>query len=118
MKNEETVKRKNRNVVRKKAAGEKRCFQEAKVPPHQDLHLLLGLVGKQEGMAHTHRMRGMGPLQVVDFGNSDVAKPLRICPLHPHVHKCNQVLLFCHNAAYSRAFRYTSVELLWVQEGQ
>lgn len=84
MENEETVKRKNRNTVRKKAAGEEGRFQEARIAPHQDRHVLLRVVGKQQGMALAHRTRGWGPLKVADFGNSDSAWPAGTPCGHQH----------------------------------
>lgn len=67
MEDGERVKRKNRNTVRKKAAGEKRRFQQAKSSPHRDLHVLLRVVGKRQCMALAHRLRGWGPLKAADF---------------------------------------------------
>lgn len=63
MEDGETVKRKNRNAVRKKAGGEKRRFQEAKVSPHGDLHLLLGAVGKWLGHGSCSQDKRLGATQ-------------------------------------------------------
>lgn len=77
-------KRKKRNTVRKKAAGEEGHFQEAITSPHQDQHVLLRVVGKQQGMALAHRTRGWGPLRGADFGNSGSAWPAGTPRGHQH----------------------------------
>jgi len=60
---EETVKRKNRNAVRKKAAGEEGRFQEAKVSFHGDLHLLFRVVGKWLGHSSCSQDKGLRATQ-------------------------------------------------------
>lgn len=71
-----TVKRKTRNALRKKAAGEKRRFQDGEVSPQQDLYVLVMVMGEQQSTALAHT-GDWGPLKGADFGSSDAAWPPR-----------------------------------------
>lgn len=73
MEDGETVERKNRNLVRKEAAGGEMLPGGTSIT-HRDLHVLPGVVGKQQGTALAHRMRHWRTLKAADFRNSGAAR--------------------------------------------